>query len=92
MNTIHKYPISLVHSQSTVDLPQNFTPLFVGLDPSGQLCLWVQCELAAPLMKATVFVVGTGQPVPASAVRYVGSVVAGNYVWHVYLMARVQIG
>ncbi len=30
----------------------------------------------------TIFVVGTGQPVPARATRYIETAVYGDYIWH----------
>jgi len=88
---IHKYPLELTERQTIKHLPC-FTPAHVGLDPSGALCLWAEVDLidSAPICSIDVEIFGTGHTIPPPphhwARQFVGSVVQGSFVWHVYLL------
>ena len=82
MKTIYKYPLDI--GTSRFDAPPLFTPLYVGLDPSGQVCLWAEVENNDdPWCQLTVTMVGTGNVVNPE-MKYVGTFIRGSFVWHVY--------
>lgn len=63
-------------------------PLSVGVQ-NGALCLWAECDPAAPLVEWYVCVAGTGWPLPPNRGEFIGTCLTedGRFVWHVY--ARV---
>lgn len=83
--TVWKYPLDLTDVQE-VEMPSFTRPLVVG-DQDGILTLWAWCDRDAPKVKRKIVIVGTGNraPPPGNA-DYVGTVMMGEYVWHVFLM------
>lgn len=81
MRTVYKYIIKITDEQ-VISLPL-VQLLHVGLDPSGFPCVWAEVETEMPSSDVTIFVVGTGHPVPDGA-WHVGSFVQGGFVWHIY--------
>lgn len=82
--TIWKFPLDLTDEQ-TVTGPL-VSPMSVGLDPGGLLCLWA-CVYPAGGHRDTwtVRVVGTGNPLPEETGAFMGSVVDRQFVWHVFV-------
>lgn len=89
MNTIWKYPLSIIERQS-IDVPGELPMVVrhVGADPAGLLCLWIEVDPSAVRCYRDVFVLGTGHPIPADAGAFVGSAVIDPFVWHVFFGAR----
>lgn len=87
MKTIYKYHIEITDRQ-TILLPEHSQVIHAGLDPQGKPCLWaiVNTHLGT-LCPLTVFVVGTGNPMPAavSSIRHIGSFIDGPFVWHIFI-------
>jgi hypothetical protein len=86
MKTIHKYPLQITDRQK-IETHSGFKPLHVGLDPSGNACLWCQVNTERPKVDLVVFVVGTGNPMPEGSMDHFGSFIDKPYVWHVFLGA-----
>lgn len=84
MQTIWKFPLEITDVQQ-ISVPDNATPLHIGLDPVGNTCIWFQVDDQDPCVMCDVFVVGTGNPLPAGASHHIGSLVSGRFMWHVYL-------
>lgn len=82
MNSIYKYPIKITDEQEILMAPGKI--VHVGLDPKGTPCLWVLVWTTMPDVLRTIFVVGTGNPIPGPAKRHLGSFVQGPFVWHVF--------
>lgn len=84
--TIHKYPIDIVDEQ-TIEIRTSegstYRIIHVGLDPSGQPCVWVELTPGGWIRKTVIHVVGTGGRVTRSG-NHIGSFVHGPFVWHVY--------
>ena len=93
MKTIYKYAISHTEKQE-YEMPAGATLLAVQMQ-YGQPCVWAEVDDAAPRVRRTLAIVGTGQEVPSAGV-YIGSfqieVVVGivNNVWHIYDLGEVQ--
>ena len=83
MKTIWKYCLEIVDAQ-VITVPQYYEVLYAGLDPSGAPCIWIEVNTEEPEVPVQIFIVGTGNPMPEVACIYVGSLVRGYLVWHVY--------
>jgi len=84
-NTIWKFPLEVTDHQSVV-MPQGAHALSVGLDPQGQLCLWALVDPELDLLPLEVVIVGTGhRSYLIEHLRFLGSVVQGSFVWHVFV-------
>ena len=59
------------------------------MDPSDKLCLWAKVDTDAPKTKCTVYVLGTGNPIPDEEMDYVGSVkdtrMYAVLIWHIFV-------
>lgn len=88
---IWKFPLMMVDDQS-IAVPSGARPLYVGLDPVGDPCVWALVDPAAPTHGRRVRIVGTGHPIDGeftgTAIQpYVGTFVQGPFVWHVFMEA-----
>lgn len=91
MRVIHKYPLGLTDSHQILRLPVSAKPLSVQLQ-GRQLCLWAEIDTEIDGQKEVVIsTVGTGRPIPPGAVNYLGTVQAGNFVWHVYASTAMGV-
>ena len=84
MKTIYKYSIKVTDKQE-IQIPCNAKIIHVGLDPQGVPCLWAEVDTTAPMKPVSVFIVGTGNPMPHVAHTHFGSFIQGPFMWHVYL-------
>jgi hypothetical protein len=84
VRTIWKYELST--GLTTIALPAANELRHVDSDPSGLPSLWFEVNTTAPMVNRTFLVVGTGHDIPTE-VRFVGSLKAGPFMWHVYEVA-----
>lgn len=84
MRTIFKYPIEITNRQ-IITSPLCSEIRHVGLDPSGQPCMWAEADFDLPPDPWTLYIIGTGHPIPNEATRHIGSFVQGPFVWHAYI-------
>ena len=84
MKTIYKYPLEITDSQ-IIKMPINAEILHSGLDPQGTPCVWAAVNTGNADEDQTVWIVGTGNPIPRQARRHLGSFVQPPYVWHAFL-------
>lgn len=84
MNVIWKYPLAQAQFQS-VALPARARVLSVQWQ-DGQLILWAMHDKAQQddLRERQIIIVGTGQDFHATDLAYVGTIQAGDFVWHVF--------
>lgn len=86
MATIYKFPLAITDRQR-VATPTGSTPLRVGLDPSGDICVWMKVpNVHAPKIERTIFCVGTGREIPNEPTTHIGSVCRGPFVWHFFIL------
>lgn len=91
MRTIWKYDLAVTDVQK-VSMPAGAILLHVGLQRENQgydrtVTLWASVNSLAPKVERMFAVVGTGNPAPepgADDAVYVGSVMDGPFVWHVF--------
>lgn len=83
MRTIYKYKVNL--SAKPIYIPQGATLCFVGLSPDDQsVAMWFDIpDIDAPSDARRFVILGTGHPVSSSE-KYIGSVIDGTFVWHVF--------
>lgn len=90
MKRIFKYPLEITDRQVIV-LPIGVKPLSVQMQ-NGQMCLWAEVDTAADSTVRTIFVFGTGNPMPEEPGEYISTV--QDYmglVWHVYIMEEQHV-
>lgn len=81
---IFKYPLAITREQ-TLQIPQRAKILCVQLQGDIGLSLWAQVDDAEPVEAREIRVYGTGHEIAApGTLAYVGTVLQGPYVWHVY--------
>lgn len=82
MKTIWKYPV-----HDWIDelwMPRGAKVLLVA-EQAAVINLWAEVDTAADHVRRGVAVIGTGLPLPQGRGSHVGTVVVGEYVWHLYL-------
>jgi len=81
--TIWKIPLEVTDEQ-TVMIPTGAVPLTVQIQ-GDTLCLWVHVDPTLPKVERTIWVYGTGNPIPERPYQtYLGTVQDGYFVWHVH--------
>ena len=84
MKAIYKYPMPHA-DECEIEMPQAAQPLSVGLDANGDPSMWVLVNPSAPRVPVRFAIVGTGDPPqPLDASDFVGTIVSGAYVRHVF--------
>jgi len=80
-NKIYKYEIQIADTQQ-IDIPLDWSVMRVGLDPNNIPCIWADVNPDDENIPTTIYVVGTGHPLPVNA-EHLGSFIQGPFVWHV---------
>lgn len=88
MKTIYKYEIQCnsvegSHFEFVLPTPKGAKPLFVGVQ-HRMTFLWCEVDNEEQMEPLTLKIIGTGHGKVPEGGRYIGSVINGNYVWHVY--------
>ena len=83
MSEIWKNQLALV-DEPTISWPKGSEPMHVGLDPSGEICVWYRCDPSAPREQQRFRICGTGFQYPEGH-EFLGTVVDGRYVWHIFI-------
>lgn len=82
---IRKQPLEIIDQRAYRLDGQVEQILSAGLDPSEELTLWVVVDVDAPPTWVSVSVVtGNSYPDGLSPDTFVGSVLHGRFVWHVF--------
>lgn len=86
--TIYKYDLTAAFNQNgviSIKAPKDAKWLYVAVQPHTGLCAWAQVNIDEPAEQVphTLHIIGTGHTVPDN-VAYIGSVIDGAFVWHVY--------
>lgn len=88
MRTILKFPIR-IGSVHKLPVPDTAIVRLVAIDPaSGQLAIWIELDPNAPKVIRSFAIFGTGEVIEdaggAGFDTFVGSVIHGEFVWHIY--------
>ena len=83
MRTVHKYVLTQVENEIETHAGARFLHV---ANQREQICVWAEVNTDLSRVTATLFVVGTGNPVPARAKTHLGSAVMadGDFIFHVY--------
>lgn len=81
--TIWKARLELT-DEPRITWPEGSEPMAVMLDSAGILNVWFQCDPDARRVQQDFRIIGTGHPYPEGC-EYLGSVVQGPFVWHVFI-------
>ena len=68
-------------------MPKHGQILSTGIDPKGNLCVWVLVDPLAPLVLRAFLCVGTGNLIIGHSFydrKFIGTVVMTPFVWHVF--------
>jgi hypothetical protein len=71
-----------IKSYNNIEVPSGGRVLHTGLDPDGNLAIWIDVDPLNIKRPMVVYVVGTGDEVPNKI--YAGSIVQGPFVWHIF--------
>lgn len=86
MKTIYKYPLSLAGGE--VKMPDNAMILSVAVQGEESLYIWAEVDTAEEIVTRTFAVYGTGWPLTSkfndTPHHFIGTVICGPYVWHIY--------
>lgn len=82
---IFKYPLRLIRltDTQTIQIPNGSTLLWVAVQ-NDVICLWAMVDPEQAMTTRTIVIIGTGNPICDMALDYVGTVMQGPYVWHVF--------
>lgn len=85
MKTIWTFRFGITDFQQLA-VPVGAEPLYAGLDADARPSLWCLVDDKAAKEPLDLFVVGTGNPMPPDANRYLGTFVwkITGTVWHVF--------
>jgi hypothetical protein len=83
MRRIWRYPLTLNPLQ-TLEVPRGARPLSVEWQGTNGLNLWALIDDEAPRVTRGIYVVATGEPLPAGVGEFIGTVLEGSYVWHCF--------
>lgn len=86
MKTIWKFILDVTDVQ-IVAMPAGarVLPTVTSPDIIGRpLSIWAEVDPDLETEERAIYVVGTGNPIPNAATKYVGTCMQGSLVWHVY--------
>jgi len=83
MTKIFKYELDITDLQ-IIPMPFGAKCIHAGLDPRGIPCVWAEVNPTNTCVSTTVYVAGTGRPLPEDAKNHIGSFSQGQFMWHVY--------
>ena len=82
MESIWKYTLEITDLQ-TVEMPSGAIILSVD-NQDGSLCLWALVDTEAAKEEVCIEIIGTGNPVFSATRQFIGTVLMGSLVWHVF--------
>ena len=86
--TIWKYQLRVSDRQQVI-MPVGATILSAHLQ-YGSVCLWAMVdEDLKESQERNIEIIGTGNPIPRGDRRFIGTVIASPFVWHVF--ERIEI-
>jgi len=79
---IWKFPLPL-EDLVEVSMPKDSRILSLACQ-DGQICMWAKCDPDAPKVTRKFVIAGTGHPLPFGLGEFIGTVLMGPLVWHVF--------
>lgn len=90
MRVIHRYPIDILDTPTSIAMPAKATLLHVAISKTGDgIDLWAQVETDNPPLNRSFVVKGTGHSIGSARLHYIGTAITPpdglqRFVWHVY--------
>ena len=94
MKTIWKFPVYTgdvsvgVYGKREIEAPFGVEFIHVG-HQNGELCLWGLVEDENTPESVTVYITGTGTPMPDVNLKYIGSSWQSPFMWHVWIEEKM---
>jgi hypothetical protein len=87
MKKVWKFGLALA-DRVTVSMPIGSKILSFGFDPQSNFAVWALCDPNTPAKETVTFmIVGTGHAsVNDNEIDFVGTVNAGPYMWHCFVL------
>ena len=82
MKCIYKYPLAL-QDTVTIEMPGFVNILHVDTQ-AGELMVWALVDTEMPMGRHVFHIIGTGHPCEHKDYDHVGTVMAGDFVWHIF--------
>ena len=79
---IYKYPLELNDAQMVL-LPPNYKILHVG-EQNRQLTMWAAVEPSPEIVEVMIEIIGTGNDYNPEGKTFLGTVIQGEFVWHIF--------
>lgn len=96
MKTIWKFPLYTgvdhlgLYGERGIEVPVGTEFIYVA-HQHGQLCVWGMVDDEADAEEtAYIYIAGTGEPMPAHDMDYIGSSWQDPFVWHVFRIRKTQ--
>ena len=91
MRTIYKFTLN--GERNTLSVPKG-TRFIHAANQYEQITVWAEVDTTQSFESRTLWVVGTGNPMPETSVDYIGSAILmnGNFVFHVYVEREAEHG
>lgn len=84
MKTIYKYPIEITDEQ-VIEMPSGANILNVQMQ-NDTVNIWAMVDPKEYAVPVKLRIIGTGNSIPPGlALRYIGTVQAARFVWHVFI-------
>lgn len=87
MRTVWKFPLN--DWVTEIDIPEGAKVVHVARQ-NGLMTLWAEVDSTKPTWSRGVAIVGTGHPILVRDATHVGSILDGEFVWHIYLQDEVS--
>jgi hypothetical protein len=81
---IHKFPIK--YGFTDIQVNQGAEVLSAGVDPEGQICVWVSRSPQRASLQLTIETVYTGEDYFTDKSKFIGTVAQNNLVYHVFAL------
>ena len=83
MKTIWKYSLSVDQADGSFSIPKDGKIIYVSSQTTRMINFWVELESNNQIELRHFIVIGTGHSIPDNS-EYVGSIMSGAFVWHLY--------
>lgn len=83
MKTVWKIRLYMAPGRTVVVVPKGFVPLHADTQ-NGDICVWGLVDPDEREVEGSFDTFGTGHMIPSPTGNYVGTVMDGEYVWHVF--------
>lgn len=84
LDTCERFGVEQLTGAVAIEAPPDAEILSVGLDPNGKAVVWAAVHPQVPTVRQPLLFVGTGDEVPEDVGDFIGTVVSGPLVGHLF--------